>query len=249
LVRVAQSDDQYNAIGSAYERVKFTPTGLAEQATFLSALPALTGKSVLDVACGTGFYPRRFAAAGAAAVVGVDSSREMVAYARARENREPRGIVYHQRDAVDLPALGRFDVVTAAWLLCYADDVPALDRIVGNLRANLAPGGTLAVVVPNPDADWNVLPEDYGRYGYRVVRTGAPTYRTPVSVRVLDDPPFAFDSYFWPSGAFDDALRRAGLTKVTRQPTVVPDDGHGPEFWAALRRSPSFAVFTAEYGS
>jgi SAM-dependent methyltransferase len=248
LVHVAESDDQYNAIGSAYERAKFTPTGLAEQATFLSALPALPGKSVLDVACGTGFYPRKFAAAGAATVVGVDSSREMVAYARIMETREPRGIVYHQYDAADLPALGRFEVVTAAWLLCYADDVTTLDRMVGNLRGNLAPGGTLAVMVPNPDADWNVLPDDYGRYGCQVVRTGELTFRMPVSVRVLDDPPFAFDSYFWPSGAFDDALRRAGLTEVTRQPTIVPDDEHGPEFWAALRRSPNFAVFTAKYG-
>ncbi|MFC0432693.1 class I SAM-dependent methyltransferase [Kutzneria buriramensis] len=246
---MAESDEQYDALGQTYERAKHIPTGLAEQATFLSALPPLTGRSVLDVACGTGFYPRNFVDLGATEVVGVDSSAEMIAYAEYVEGKQPRGIAYRRLDAGDLPVLGRFDVVTAVWLLGYAEDPAALDRMVANLAANLAPGGTLAVLVPNPDADFDVLAGPYGRYGYDVVRTGPLTFRQPVSVRVLDEPAFAFDSYFWPVGAFDGALTRAGLTDVTRAPTVVPSDERGDEFWADLRRSPSFAVFTAKSDS
>src|SRR5882724_4516958 len=82
VVTMAESDEQYDALGEAYERVKYIPTGLCERATFLSALPPLTGKTVLDVACGTGFYPRQFVTLGAARVVGVDSSHEMVSYAQ-----------------------------------------------------------------------------------------------------------------------------------------------------------------------
>ena len=102
---MAESDEQYDALGQTYERAKHIPTGLAEQATFLSALPDLAGKSVLDVACGTGFYPRVFADLGAAKVVGVDSSAEMVAYAKHVEGKQPRGIEYRQMDAADLPAV------------------------------------------------------------------------------------------------------------------------------------------------
>jgi SAM-dependent methyltransferase len=246
---MAESDEQYDALGQTYERAKHIPTGRAEQATLLNALPPLAGRSVLDVACGTGFYPRRFVDLDASKVVGVDSSAEMIAYAEYVEGKEPRGITYRQLDAGDLPVLGRFDVVTAVWLLGYAEDPAALDRMVVNLAANLAPGGTLAVLVPNPDADFDVLAGPYGRYGYDVVRTGPLTFRQPVSVRVLDEPAFAFDSYFWPAGAFDGALARAGLTDITRAPTVVPSDDRGDEFWADLRRSPSFAVFTARSGS
>lgn len=242
---MAESDEQYDALGQTYERAKHIPTGLAEQATFLSALPDLAGKSVLDVACGTGFYPRKFVDLGATKVVGVDSAAEMVAYANHVERQQPRGIEYRQLDATDLPVLGRFDLVTAVWLLGYADDPAALDRMAANLAANLAPGGTLVAVVPNPDADFDLLAGPYGRYGYDVIRTGPLTFRQPVSVRVLDEPAFAFDSYFWPAGAFDGALNRAGLVEVTRAPTVVPDDDRGEEFWADLRRSPSFAVLTA----
>jgi SAM-dependent methyltransferase len=240
---MADSDDQYDALGQTYERTKYIPTGLAEQATFLAALPELTGKSVLDVACGTGFYPRQFIQRGATTVVGVDSAQEMVAYARLVEQRAPLGIVYHQYDATDLPALGTFDVVTAVWLLGYAPDDTALDQMIANLKANLAAGGTLAVLIPNPDVDWDVM-ADYGRYGYVVTKSGSTNgIRQPVVVHVLGDPPFEFDSFFWPAGAIDGALARGGLTEVTRAPTVVPDER---EFWADLKRSPSFAVYTAK---
>lgn len=240
---MADSDDQYDTLGQTYERTKYIPTGLAEQATFLAALPELTGKSVLDVGCGTGFYPREFTRRGAAKVVGVDSAHEMVTHARLVEQRDPLGIVYHRYDAMGLPVLGSFDVVTAVWLLGYAPDRTALETMIANLKANLAPGGTIVVLIPNPDVDWDVM-ADYGRYGYVVLRSGSTEgLRQPVVVRVLGDPEFEFDSFFWPAGEIDGALARAGLTEVTRRPTVVPDDG---EFWTDLRRSPSFAVYTAK---
>src|SRR5215207_2112673 len=240
---MAKSDEQYDAIGEMYERTKHSPTGLAERATLLSALPDLHGKSVLDVACGTGYYPRLFRSLGAERVVGVDSAGEMVSYARRVEEREPPGISYRQHDAASLPVLGRFDVVTAIWLLGYAEDEAALDVMIANLTANAVPGGKVVVLVPNPDADWEVL-ANYGRYGAEVHRTGTPGRRQPVVVRVFGDPPFEFDSFFWPAGVFDAALSRAGLADVTRHPTVVPDDGRGEEYWGPLRRSPSFAVFS-----
>lgn len=242
-----EPDDQYDALAGLYERVKYIPTGLCERATFLSALPDLDGRSVLDVGCGTGFYSRQFAELGATRVVGVDSSAEMVAHARAAEERSPRGIRYEQHDAAGLPKLGSFDLVTAVWLLGYAEGADALARIVGNLRANLAPGGTLAVLFPNPEIDWDRL-GDYRRYGYYVTTTAPSHGRQGVVVHVPGDPPFEFESYFWPPGVVESALQEAGLTGLRRHPTVVPDDAVaelGEPFWAELRRSPSFAVVTA----
>ncbi len=244
---MAESDEQYDALGAIYERAKHIPTGLAERATLLSAVGDLRGRAVLDVACGTGFYPRLFHDLGATRVVGVDSAGEMISYARHVEEREPRGITYAQHDATSLPVLGEFDVVTAVWLLGYADDEPALDVMTGNLAANLAPGGRLVVVVPNPDGDWDLYAQ-YGRYGYEITRTGPMDVKQPVRVHVLGDPPFDFDSFYWERGVFDGALRRAGLADVTRHPVVVPDDDRGTEFWEPLRISPSFAVFSALKG-
>ena len=46
-----------------------------------------TGKDVLDVACGEGFYSRLIRQRGAAKVVGVDLSAGMVELARKQEAR------------------------------------------------------------------------------------------------------------------------------------------------------------------
>ncbi|MEX0581076.1 MAG: class I SAM-dependent methyltransferase [Mycobacterium sp.] len=50
-----------------------------------------TGLSVLDLACGEGFYTRLIRHRGAARVRGLDLSDGMIAMAEAQEAREPPG--------------------------------------------------------------------------------------------------------------------------------------------------------------
>jgi SAM-dependent methyltransferase len=59
---------------------------------------------VLDLACGNGYLSRRFARQGAT-VIGVDANAPIIERARAREAREPLGIVYHISDAANLQML------------------------------------------------------------------------------------------------------------------------------------------------
>jgi toxoflavin synthase len=239
--------DEYDAIGQLYERVKSLPVGVAERGTLLAALPGLKGRSVLDVGTGTGFYPRIFKRLGAGRVVGVDSSAEMIAYARRIEERDPLGIGYEVHDGGALPKLGEFDLVTAVWLLGYAEGVDALDRMLANLAANLAPGGSLVVLVPNPDLDWDGL-AGYPRYGLSAARTEVSFGRQGYVVHIDGDPPFDFAGFLWPPGVIEAALARAGLSGVRRHPVTVPTDAlveRGQEYWAALLANPTFAVFSA----
>jgi toxoflavin synthase len=230
--------DQYDAIGELYERVKHIPVGLAERATLLSALPDLRGRSVLDIGCGTGFYPRLFRNLGAARVVGVDASREMISHAQSIEERDPLGISYEMHDAASLPVVDEFDLVTAVWLLGHAEGEAALDAILTRIRPNVAPSGVFVALYPNPDVDWDVLAE-YGSYGLTATRTEVRAGRQGCVVHVLGDPPFDFELFFWPPGVVEAAVERAGFTDVTRHPTEVPDDS---DFWSALLHSPTFAV-------
>jgi SAM-dependent methyltransferase len=242
--------DQYDVIGALYERVKSLPVGLAEQGTLLAALPDLDGRSVLDVGTGTGFYPRIFKRMGAGRVVGVDASPEMITYARRVEERDPMGIGYEVHHGDTLPRLGAFDVVTAVWLLGYAEGVDALDRMLANLVANLAPGGTFVTLAPNPDLDWDGLRE-YPRYGLSAARTGESHGRQGYTVHIDGDPPFDFAGFLWPPGVIEAALARAGLTGVRRHPVTVPADAlaeRGGEYWATLVANPTFAVFSAVRG-
>jgi SAM-dependent methyltransferase len=240
--------DQYDSIADLYEQVKRIPIGLAETATVVSALPDLAGKSVLDVGAGAGYYPRLFRRKGAARVVGVDASREMIAHAQLLEERDPLGISYEVHDAARLPVLGRFDVVTAIWLLGYAPGIEALDTMIGGLAANLAPGGDLVTLFPNPEVDWDVM-ASYSPYGMHVLRTGESLGRTSTTVHVETEPPFEFESFFWPPGVAEAALERGGFTDLRRQAPVVPEDAvteRGEEFWARLRACPTFAVYSAK---
>jgi SAM-dependent methyltransferase len=238
---------QYDAIGELYERTKHLPVGLAERGTLLAAMPDLAGRSVLDVGTGTGFYPRLYKQLGAARVTGVDAAQEMVAYARLVEERAPLGISYEVHDAADLPELGEFDVVTSVWLLGYAAGEAALDGMLARLVANLARGGTLVALVPNPELDWDGL-DTFPRYGLAAAKTEWSEGRQGYAVHIDGDPPIDFVGFSWPPGVLEPAFARAGLTGVRRHPVTIPDDAlaeRGADYWADLLANPTFGVFTA----
>jgi ubiquinone/menaquinone biosynthesis C-methylase UbiE len=112
---------QYDHIGSKYDEYARTATlKRAECYTFFHLVGGLSGKRVLDLACGFGYDTRQLKQRGAAQVVGVDISPTMVSLARAKGHEEPAGVEYLVHDAAHLPRLGYFDLVTAVYLLNYA---------------------------------------------------------------------------------------------------------------------------------
>jgi len=97
----------------------------------------LSGRRVLDVACGTGKSTLPLVGRGYA-VTGCDGSAAMLALAR----EKLPGVALHQRDLREIGALGRFDLVC-----CIDDGLNYLldpDEVASALRgmaANLAAGG------------------------------------------------------------------------------------------------------------
>lgn len=91
--------EQYDNIGSSYEQFKTKATlPIAEKFTFFKMLGDFQEKTILDLACGTGFYSRLLKEKGAAKVVGVDISQEMVNVARQQEQKSPLGNEYQVFD-------------------------------------------------------------------------------------------------------------------------------------------------------
>jgi SAM-dependent methyltransferase len=83
---------QYDHIGSKYDQYAQTATQKqAESYTFFRMVGPLEGKRVLDLACGFGYYTRRLKQRGAAQVIGVDISPEMIRLGREHEQVEPGG--------------------------------------------------------------------------------------------------------------------------------------------------------------
>ena len=148
---MAEQGAQYDHIGSKYDAYTRTATGKRTECyTFFRMVGALKGKRVLDLACGFGFYTRLLKQHGTARVIGVDISLEMIRLAHQQEQAEPLGITYQVGDAVTLPLLGSFDLVTAVHPFTYATSKDQLLGMFQRVYNNLVVGGRFIACTNNP---------------------------------------------------------------------------------------------------
>ncbi|MGW1179511.1 class I SAM-dependent methyltransferase [Kitasatospora sp. NPDC002543] len=238
---------QYDGIGEAFEGFKALPLArYGEVPSFLGLVGDVRGRSVLDLACGTGFYSREFKRRGAADVLGVDLSGEMVAAARASELREPLGVRYEVGDVAELPPLDRrFDIALAVHCLNYAEDVAAMERMCRAARRSLVPGGEFFVLAQKPDYRFDC--PSLERYGFRCEPLGEEIETGPrVRVTALIDPePISIVATAPRREVFEHSLRAAGFTGLEWVPLAVSEAGvraYGREFWADFLAFPSLEM-------
>jgi SAM-dependent methyltransferase len=193
---MTEESAQYDRIGSKYDEYARTATGKrAERYTFFRMVGGLEGKRVLDLACGFGFYTRLLKQRGAAHVLGVDISPEMIRLARQQEQAEPLGITYQVGDAVTLPLLGSFDLVTAVHLLTYATSKDQLVGMCRSVYANLVAGGRFVAYTNNPA--FTLTKPNYTKYGITVLRLEPEEDRYACEAEFVTAPPFRVRWYQW----------------------------------------------------
>ncbi|MFD9795372.1 class I SAM-dependent methyltransferase [Streptomyces sp. NPDC059070] len=235
---------QYDEIGEAFEGFKSLPLmRYGEVPSFLGMVGDVRGKSVLDLACGTGFYSRELKRRGAADVFGVDISVEMIAAARDIDRRDPLGVRYEVGDVTELPSLERhFDVALGVQCLNYAEDVAAMERMCRNIHRNLVPGGEFFVLAQKPDYRFDC--PSLEKYGFRCEPTGEEAGTGPrVRVTALLEPqPISIVATAPRREVYEECLRTAGFSDVEWVPVQVSDAGireFGADFWAdALAKPP-----------
>ncbi|NEB78299.1 class I SAM-dependent methyltransferase [Streptomyces sp. SID14478] len=237
------SVQQYDGIGEAFEGFKSLPLiRYGEVPSFLGMVGDVRGRSVLDVACGTGFYSREFKRRGAADVLGVDISGEMIAAARASEQHEPLGVRYEVGDVAELPlAQRRFDLAVGVQCLNYAPDIAALERMCRAVHQNLLPGGEFFVFAQRPDYRFDC--PDLDKYGFRCEPTGEEAEAGPrVRVTALLDPrPISIVSTVPRREIYEKSLTTAGFRDVEWVPLQVSEAGiraFGEDFWADVLAHP-----------
>jgi 2-polyprenyl-3-methyl-5-hydroxy-6-metoxy-1,4-benzoquinol methylase len=114
----------------------------------------LRGKSLLDLACGDGFYTRRFRTECAAnPVMGIDLSPKQIERAEAIEQREQLGIEYRVGDVTSLNLERRFDIVTAIHLLHYLENGAEIESALRGIHKTLSGGGHFVTMIANPEFD------------------------------------------------------------------------------------------------
>src|SRR5579884_783683 len=108
------------------------------------AQPLVSGRHVLDVACGSGYGSELLFQGGAASVVGVDNVANIIAVAAGRARH---GLTFVCADATALPVADRtFDVVVSFETLEHVSHASAF---VAEIRRVMADNGVLVISTPN----------------------------------------------------------------------------------------------------
>jgi len=214
----------------------------------LADVGGVTERHVLDVACGTGHYARQFRRAGAAQVVGVDLSPEMIRVARQAEQDTPLGaLTYHVADAGALTRYGTFDLAVAVYLFHYAQSQAHLTRMCQGIAQNLRSGGTFVTYGLHPNLCTD--PDYYAPYGVNVfapptLQDGA-VYHFAFRMQETWTPQIPV--YFWSFAAMEQALHAAGFETMWRDPGVSPAGmaQHGADFWRPYLTAPHCTLLIA----
>ena len=144
--RAAASFDRAQASGLDYYRLDF----------FGPAQIALCGNvrdmTLVDVACGSGYFARAMAEAGAR-VTGIDISPRMIALAERYEVEAPLGITYRVGDAADIASHvdpESFDMATSCMAL---QDMPNVAAVLRGVYSTLRPGARFVASITHPCSD------------------------------------------------------------------------------------------------
>ncbi|PTL82248.1 class I SAM-dependent methyltransferase [Vitiosangium sp. GDMCC 1.1324] len=245
----ARIPTEFDAFVRAYEDDEnFHYRRYVEAPSFFEALGDITGQSVLDLGCGAGLYTRRLAQRGAARVVGLDISPNMIDYARAREAEEPRGIQYVLDDASNAGRLGPFDVVTGVYVLPYAQTLEKLRAMCRGAHDALRPGGRFITVVVNPEAHF-ARKDFYRKYGFTLVplrpeHAGLEHLPDGAPVRLVSyilDKRIDVTPYCWSHETLTSVLKEVGFSQVRWRAVEVSPEGSaafGLDYWRDILESP-----------
>jgi SAM-dependent methyltransferase len=132
----------YSRLGRSVEGLE----GAAEWPALRALLPELQGLRVVDLGCGFGWFCRWAREQGAAGVLGIDVSENMLA--RARAETTDAAITYLKTDLerVELPERA-FDVAYSSLALHYIEN---LGRLLAIVHSALVPGGRLLFSAEHP---------------------------------------------------------------------------------------------------
>lgn len=244
---------QYDSIAGLYQRSKGSPVRrYIECYTLFAVLGEVTGLRVLDLACGEGFYTRLLRERGACALTGVDVSPAMIGLARQAESRAPLGISYLVHDVASLPVVGEFDLVTAAYLLHYAQSRMELAAMCRAIARQLPPGGRFVTINENARQ-----PADryagYLQYGFSKRTTAPRVEGSPITYSMVAGREFfEFTVHHYEAGVYEACLRAAGFTDLRWHPVQVDPAGvaaHGPDHWREYLDNPPIVALACRRGT
>ncbi|MDD5364672.1 MAG: class I SAM-dependent methyltransferase [Gallionellaceae bacterium] len=246
----------FNKIAEGYQALDTGSTPVrkfSEVPSLLKYAQPLAGAAILELACSDGFFSRLLKNAGAASVLAMDLSPQMIELACLEEARKPLGIAYRVGSVLEMGVLGQFDMVFSPFVMSYAKDRQELLAMCRALYRNLKPGGRLLSMNDNP----SLLPDSetgFSKYG-KIKRIAPPvqdgarltvTWVAPDSNATLQS--LAFECRYYTRESLEWALTEAGFVDVCiHHPEVSPEGlaAYGQAYWALFLEHPLLVFIAA----
>lgn len=214
-------------------------------------LPALTGKRIIDLGCGTGRFTFLLEGEKPAEILGVDLSDNMLQLAKKKAIKNGSAARFIKADASNAFTDEKFDLVFSSTLTHY---VPDLDAFFINVSRMLLPEGQCVFSVMNPvytaqypiksgdtfpdDSEWTVRYLDKRERGY--IQPWI-EYNDTVDNFMSYSYHYTFSDYF-------NVLIRAGLCLEEVQEPLPPDNWKEkwPDRYNSFIETPSYMIFRAK---
>lgn len=237
----------YNKIAEEYKYSKSLPwRKYLEAYTLFKVAGELTDKSVLDLACGEGFYSRLYKLYGAKEVVGVDLSEQMIVLANEAEKSDPLGISYLVGNALELDLGKQFDIISASYLLNYSKTELELQTMCRAISKHLKPGGKFVTINNNPDCKDPAM--SMRKYGFERIQTGFEEGDEVVYQLFLpDESHIDIVNYHLSKETHEKCFAATGLTNVKWHNMEMSPEGiaiFGEEHWQDLLASEPVAAIS-----
>jgi ubiquinone/menaquinone biosynthesis C-methylase UbiE len=162
----------------------------------------------------------------------------MIRLASEQEQREPRGIEYRLGAVQELPVIAKFDVVTAVFLLNYAQSPPDLLEMCRVVFRNLNDGCRFLTINENlsrSTADGLI----YRKYGFAFPgdRPTGDADPLPFALQTSAETWIQIEARYFRRETYEWALRAAGFREVGWHDLVIPEEllaQEGDEYWSDL---------------
>lgn len=223
---------EYDSIGDLFKAYEGKPGQIVQRRTVFHLAGDVADKSILDLACGYGFFGREFHKQGASKVVGVDISEKMISLARKESRKNGDEIEFLVGNVSEMGVLGSFDLITAVFLFNYAESQSELGNMFEAAFQNLKPGGRLVAYTVEPD--YELGDGNFTHYGVSILgeEPCEGGHRMHAEFDTATSSKFTF--FRWPREAYEGAIGNAGFKSCHWQkPLLMESDiaSHPEGFW------------------
>ncbi|MEN9390486.1 MAG: hypothetical protein RLZZ283_586 [Candidatus Parcubacteria bacterium] len=254
---------QYDSIAVEYQLVEATPMQkyVYDPNAFAQVEKYGKGGAVGVFHSASGHRARIAKEAGAAQVIGIDTSFRQISLAREIELKKKQGIEYSILNAYskdfnhEFPEkyFGKLDMVLGFFLIDHAQTKIELTLLAQNIYASLKPGGTFVAMIEPAGVQ---LPTD-PKYGVALeladdVRGDGAQRKVAIYQNMKDGedrPVLHFFNFEWQRETIRKAFQDAGFSSAEfSDPTIAESDVAklGDDYWSAYRANPFETLFTSK---